>query len=68
MQACKAALHAYVPHDVRREVGVCSSGVASGHHLDHGHDFAGQADLVEAHAAGQPPHLLLVLREQEGVL
>ena len=55
-------------HDVRGEVGVSSSSVASGHHLDHGHDFTGEADLGEAHALGQRPHLRLVLWEQEGVL
>ena len=65
---CRAEPHADVPHDVRGEVGVCSSSVASGHHLDHRHDFTGQADLAEAHAGGQLPHLLLVLRKQKGVL
>ncbi len=50
------------------EVGISSSGVAPGNHLDHGHDLAGQTDLVEAHALGQLPHLLLVLWKQEGVL
>ena len=50
------------------EVGVSSSSVASGDHLDHGHDLAGEADLGEAHALGQLPHRPLVLWEQEGVL
>lgn len=56
------------PHDVGSKVGVCSSSVASGNHFDHGHDLTGQADLLEAHFGGQLPHLLLMLREQEGVL
>ncbi len=55
-------------HNVRCEIGVSSSSVASGHHLDHRHDFTGEADLGEAHALGQRPHLLLMLWEQERVL
>lgn len=57
-----------LPHDVRCEVGVGSSSVAAGHHFDHRHDLTGQADLAEAHGGGQLPHLLLMLREQEGML
>ena len=55
-------------HDVRGEIGVSSSSVASGHHLDHRHDLTREADLGEAHALGQRPHLLLMLWKQEGVL
>ena len=57
-----------LPHDVGGEVGVSSGGAAPGHHLDHGHHHTGQADLAEAHAAGQRPNALLMLWEQEGVL
>ncbi len=57
-----------VLHDVRGEIGVSSSSVASGNHFDHGHDLTGEADLGEAHALGQRPHLLLMRWEQEGVL
>lgn len=56
------------PHDVGGEVGVCSSSVTSGDHLHHGHNLAGQADLGEAHVCSQLAYLLLVLREQEGML